>query len=198
MNLNILETDTHPESIAKNEIDKLRQRYKIEYSQSHNEVLNLAAETLFSKLDALMSFSFNNKLLAANQTKEAAELITQFINQYQEAYSLDFGERLKKLGNFFRAYQIYFNAAELIENSIKDEQIEEKLEDLQKIEAFHSAKGSLAPFVKHMGGTPEEQIERNQPAIEWIRKRIDKIKETEPTKEEIDTYYEIQEILKRN
>jgi hypothetical protein len=74
---------------------------------------------------------------------------------------------------------------------------EEKLEDLQKIEAFHSAKGSLAPFVKHMGGTPEEQIAKNQLAIEWIKKMIKKSEASETTPEEMAEYYEIQEILKR-
>ena len=47
--------------------------------------------------------------------------------------------------------------------------------------------------MKHLGGTPEEQIKKNQPLIEWLKQEL----ETEITEEEAQANYEKLQSLKR-
>ena len=39
-----------------------------------------------------------------------------------------------------------------------------------------SAKGILLPYLKHFGQTPEEQLEKNKPAMAWAKARMEEIK----------------------
>ena len=52
---------------------------------------------------------------------------------------------------------------------------------------------SFAPYMKHFGKTPEEQIEKNKPFMEWLKKQIDE----EVTDEEAKANREALERLKQ-
>ena len=43
-------------------------------------------------------------------------------------------------------------------------------------EMDNSAKGILLPYLKHFGQTPEEQLEKNKPAMAWAKARMEEIK----------------------
>jgi hypothetical protein len=117
-----LDINVDPEIDAKNEIEKLRQKYETDYAKSHDEALNLVIIESLKNLTAVMSFSPISASFAANKFKQAVKLTNQFINQYQEVYSSEFGETLKELEKFFDAYRIFFEASALM-NSIENEQL---------------------------------------------------------------------------
>ncbi|MBR8830937.1 MAG: hypothetical protein N5P05_001877 [Chroococcopsis gigantea SAG 12.99] len=33
---------------------------------------------------------------------------------------------------------------------------------------------NIAPYLKHFGETPEEQLQKNQPLMEWLKKQMEK------------------------
>jgi len=121
MKVSNLDINAHLEIDAKNEIEKLRQKYETDYAKSHDEALNLVITEFFNNLTAVLSFSPINASLAAD-FKQALKLTTQFINQYQEVYSSEFGKILKELENLFDASQIFFEGCALID-SIENEQL---------------------------------------------------------------------------
>ncbi|NEO53394.1 MAG: hypothetical protein F6K54_10050 [Okeania sp. SIO3B5] len=43
-------------------------------------------------------------------------------------------------------------------------------------EIYNSEKGILLPYLKHLGRTPEEQLEKNKPAMAWAKARMEEIK----------------------
>lgn len=54
-------------------------------------------------------------------------------------------------------------------------------------------KNSFTPYMKHYGKTQEEQIEKNKPFMEWLKKQIDE----EVTDEEAKANREALERLKK-
>jgi hypothetical protein len=54
-------------------------------------------------------------------------------------------------------------------------------------------KSIFADHMKHLGATPEEQIKKNQPLMEWLKQEL----ETEITEEEAQANYEKLQSLKR-
>ena len=40
-------------------------------------------------------------------------------------------------------------------------------------EITQPTQGSLAPYMKHYGQTPEEQLEKNKPLMEWLKQKIE-------------------------
>ena len=52
---------------------------------------------------------------------------------------------------------------------------------------------SLAPYMKHYGKTLEEQLEKNKPLMEWLKREI----EEEVTDEEAQANHEALESLKQ-
>jgi hypothetical protein len=74
----------------------------------------------------------------------------------------------------------------------------DKLEDSKKVEGFKSIKNSLTPFMKHLAVNQEEQIEKNKGAITLAKKYINESQVNQATEEEIEEYWEIQKILKRD
>jgi len=127
MTFSNLDINVDPEIDAKNEIEKLRQKYETDYAKSHDEALNLAITEFFNNLTAVMNFSPISPSFSANKFKQALKLTTQFINQYQEVYSSEFGKILKELENIFDTSRIFFEGCALID-SIENEQLTNRAE----------------------------------------------------------------------
>lgn len=49
----------------------------------------------------------------------------------------------------------------------------DKLKEDAKIEGYKTSTNSLTPYLKHMGRTPEEQLQKNQAGIKILRKWLD-------------------------
>ena len=56
-------------------------------------------------------------------------------------------------------------------------------------------KSIFADHMKHLGATPEEQIKKNQPLMEWLKQEQEQ--ETEITEEEAQANHEKLQSLKR-
>ena len=46
---------------------------------------------------------------------------------------------------------------------------------LRRAKGINTAGSSFLPYMKHYGRTPEEQLEKNQPALAWVRARLEEI-----------------------
>ncbi|MDF5732356.1 MAG: hypothetical protein PUP92_31230 [Rhizonema sp. PD38] len=57
------------------------------------------------------------------------------------------------------------------------------------IQKFIQLKPSLTPFVKHLGQTPEEQLQKNQSAMKLLREWIDEEVSEEESKQR-ESYFE--------
>lgn len=47
---------------------------------------------------------------------------------------------------------------------------------LRRAKGINTAGSSLSPYMKHFGRTPEEQLEKNKPAMAWAKARLEQIK----------------------
>ena len=63
---------------------------------------------------------------------------------------------------------------------------------------IHQPTGIFEPYMKHYGRTPEEQLEKNKPLMEKLRKWIEEAKSEELTEEENQARKELWEQLKQN
>jgi len=155
----------------------------------------------------------NENLSSAEQFKKYAsgfELLAMVLESKSEFISPEFLKTIELTADMaldveLEARKEYSNNKELAElgRSMRRSVMSilwmiEKLESLKTIEGFRSLKNSFAPFIKHMGGSNKEQIEKNKKGIAWIRNMIEEGKNIKTTQEEIDEYNEIQEILKRD
>lgn len=129
-----LETNESLSLIAEYKIESLRQKYEKDYARLHDETFNLTSLEFFRELAIAISFSTQNKFLVADRFKQAAELTTQFINRYQEVYSAEFGESLKKLEVFFKAHQTFFQASALLD--LGDEQTDNAIKYIKYCEGY--------------------------------------------------------------
>ena len=46
---------------------------------------------------------------------------------------------------------------------------------LARAKGINTIGSSLLPYMKHFGRTPEEQLEKNQPALAWVKARLEQI-----------------------
>lgn len=58
--------------------------------------------------------------------------------------------------------------------------------------------GIFEPYMKGYGSTPEEQLEKNKPLMEWLEKKIEASKSEELTEEEIRARKDHWEQVKQN
>lgn len=65
----------------------------------------------------------------------------------------------------------------------------EKIKEDEKIEGYKDGK-TLAPYLKHMGRTPEEQLQKNQGGIKLLRKWLDEKVSPEESRER-ELYFEL-------
>lgn len=56
--------------------------------------------------------------------------------------------------------------------------------------------GIFEPYMKHYGRTPEEQLEKNKPLMEWLEKKIKEAQNL--TEEEIQSRKDYWEQVKQN
>lgn len=59
----------------------------------------------------------------------------------------------------------------------------------------HQPTGMFEPYMKHYGRTPEEQLEKNKPLMEWLEKQIKEAQNL--TEEEIQANSKYLENLKQ-
>ena len=63
-------------------------------------------------------------------------------------------------------------------------------------EKSYEPQSVFAPYMKHYGSTPEEQLEKNKPLMEWLKQKIEASKNL--TEEEIERNRQYIEELKKN
>ena len=56
-------------------------------------------------------------------------------------------------------------------------------------------KNSLAPYMKHYGKTPEEQLEKNKPFIKWLKQEMEEEVTDEEDQENAKYWEEVKEII---
>jgi hypothetical protein len=54
---------------------------------------------------------------------------------------------------------------------------------------------SFAPYMKHFGQTPEEQLEKNKPLMEWLKQEMEKEVTPEEAEENAKYWEEVKEII---
>jgi hypothetical protein len=55
---------------------------------------------------------------------------------------------------------------------------------LKNAQDSHERRANLYPYLKNLGRDPEDQLQKNQPAIAWAKARLDQIEQTWNNKEE--------------
>ncbi len=63
------------------------------------------------------------------------------------------------------------------------------------VKGFKVGKNSLTPFLKHMGQTPEEQLQKNQAAMKLLRRWIEEEVSEEESKQRESYFESFKEII---
>lgn len=63
------------------------------------------------------------------------------------------------------------------------------------VKKLNNVKGSLTPFLKHMGKTPEEQLQKNQAAMKLLREWIEEEVSEEDLKQREHYFDSFKEII---
>ncbi len=71
-------------------------------------------------------------------------------------------------------------------------------EDSPMTQQIHQPTGMFEPYMKRYGRTPEEQLEKNKPLMEWLEKKIEATRSEELTEEEIQARKDHWEQVKQN
>ena len=57
---------------------------------------------------------------------------------------------------------------------------------------------SLTPYMKHYGKTPEEQLEKNKPLMEWLKRKIETEISDEEAQANSEYWEEVKQIIDSN
>ena len=56
-------------------------------------------------------------------------------------------------------------------------ELEEKVKELEALIKTQAQTSNKNPLLKHLGQTPEEQIKKNQAAMNWVQQRLQAIRD---------------------
>jgi hypothetical protein len=99
-------------------LNNLKQQIEQEYAASDDVAFEAIAHRMFAQLAYLASAALRSEPLdAAQSLKDASNLITAFMNQYQESYSKKLEEDLTVLKNLLDGYQAFFEAIGLLKTA---------------------------------------------------------------------------------
>lgn len=116
-------------------LNELRRKFEQEYIASHDVAFETIARKMFTQLADLASVALTSEPLDASQRlKDASNLITAFINQYQESYSKQLEEDLIVLRGLLNSYQAFFEAIGLMK--MAESETDQTLKYQQEIRAY--------------------------------------------------------------